>query len=588
MDKNNLDNLLSISEACKLLNCHPNSLRLWEKKGLIKSIRFGIRRDRKYSKEMLLKLINKEENIEALVLPSNYDISRIDMTGTFYEKLSPEALEENSDKLTKETINKFDFKKFIKKFNTQISYFSEKDFSNCKTISEKVLRVITSQKYRNGSFETINLEKYGGYFLGKIEYWVERNEPIQFMLPAMPFKIANPLKSSRRDADLAEVGSFCKFNEINLQIKKFYKPGATFTIFHDGHLYYRHFLHTKEDVDRYFNSLKRFVKELGLSEVIHLKNAFDELKHIKNFKKIYEEARIEMDNLWKSEKYNNEKIQKIIQSAKQNVNLSDILFKVLYRINFMEDWDLTPDERKMKKEINERSEKCAFEYMVVQHALEKAEFFNAIVPNGIRLTVHPKEGQIGVFMVKKRTHLLPWMGAGVLKNNGEVSVHYESELLSSGKYHPVYLKGEKYPFYYKEAETIYKGSDEFKNLFDSIVNGLKKKDFYWAFAFNSEYFDIEIRNLLANVHKKLAEKSIEDKAICKEEALSLLKQAYEDNQNIQIKATEKEIPSGIIILKDRVINLLWGETPSAFEIKTPEVVDSYKKYFKELWSKSQK
>lgn len=588
MNKNDLDNLLSISEACKLLNCHPNTLRLWEKKGLIKSIRFGIRRDRRYSKKILLKLINKEESLESLVLPSDYDMSRIDMTGTFYEKLSSEAVEENADKLIKETIKNFDFKKFIKKFNNQINYFSKNDFNKCKTTSEKVLRVITSQKYRNGSFETINLEKYGKGFLEKIDYWIEKKEPIHFMLPAMPFKIANPLKSSRRDADLAEIGSFCKFNEINLQIKKFYKPGATFTIFHDGHLYYRHFLHTKEDADRYFDSLKRFVKELGLAEVIKLKNAFEELKHIKNFKKIYDEARVEMTNLWKSEKYNNEKIQKIIQSAKQNVNLSDISFKVLYNINFMEDWDLSLDEKKIKKEINERSEKCAFEYMVVQHALEKADFFNAILPHGIRLTVHPKEGQIGIFMVKKKTHLLPWMGAGVLKNNGEVSVHYESELLSSGKYHPVYLKGEKYPFYYKEAETIYKGSEEFKRLFENIVNSLKKKDFYWAFAFNIEYLDIEIRNLLINVHQKLAEKSIEDKAICKKEALDLLEKTYGNNQNIQIKYTKKEIPSGIIILKDRVINLLWGETPSAFEIKTPEIVDGYKKYFKELWNENQK
>jgi len=586
MNKNNLENLLSISEACKLLNCHPNSLRLWEKKGLIKSIRFGIRRDRKYSKEMLLKLINKEENLETLILPSNYDMSRIDMTGTFYEKLNPKNVRENSNKFAKEIIREFNFDKFIKKFNAQISYFSEKDFSNCKTVSEKVLRVITSQKYRNGSFETINLEKYSGHFLEKIEYWIERDKPIHFMLPAMPFKVANPLKSSRRDADLAEVGSFCKFNEINLQIKKFYKPGVTFTIFHDGHLYYRHFLHTKEDANRYFESLKRFVEKLGLSQVIHLRNAFDELGNIKNFKKIYEEARAEMTNLWKSEKYNNKKIQKIVQSARQNVNLSDISLEVLYRINFLEEWDLTADEKKIKKEIDERSEKCAFEYMVVQHALEKADFFNVIVPNGIRLTVHPKEGQIGIFLVKKKTHLLPWMGAGVLKNNGEVSVHYESELLSSSKYHPVFLKGEKHPFYYKEAETVYKGLEEFRNLFDNIINNLKKKDFYWAFSFNSEYFDIEIRNLLLDIHKKLAEKSIEDKTICKKESVLLLERAYKNNQNIQIKSTDKEIPSGVIILEDRIINLLWGKVPSAFEIKTPEVAESYKKYFKQLWNEN--
>lgn len=583
MNTNNLENLLSISEACQLLNCHPNTLRSWEKKGLIKSIRFGIRRDRRYSKEMLLDLMNKGANIEALVLPSNFDLSRIDMTGTFYERLNPEAIEENINKLIGETIDRFDFKQFIKKFNSQISYLSEKDFSNCKTVSAKVLRIITSPKYRNGSLETINLAKYENLFLEKIEYWIKKNEPIQFMLPAMPFKIANPLKSSRRDADLAEVGSFCKLNEINLQISKIYKPGAIFTIFHDGHLYYRHFLHTKEDADKYYNSLKKFVRNLGLSEVIYLKDAADELQHIKNFKEIYEEARLEMTNLWKNEKYNNERIQKIIQSAKQNINLSDIPYQVLYHINFMEDWDLSLDEKKLKREINQRSEKCAFEYMVVQHALEKANFFKTILPNGIRLTVHPKEGQIGIFMVKKKTHLLPWMGAGVLKNNGEVSVHYESELLSSGKYYPVYIKGEKSPFYYKEAETIYKGAEEFAGLFENIISNIKKTDFYWAFAFNTEYFDPKVRKILVEVHNKLAEKSIEDKAICKKEALMLLEKTYNDNNNIKIIATDKEIPSGIIILKDRIINLLWGDEPSAFEIKTPEVVESYIKYFKELW-----
>ena len=587
MEENKLDNLLSISEACQLLNCHPNSLRLWEKKGLIKSIRFGIRRDRKYSKEMLLGLMNNEKNLEDTVLPSDYDISRIDMTGTYYEKISPDAVRGNSEKLTRETI-KFDFSKFIKRFNGQIKYFSEKDFNSCRTTSDKVLRVITSQKYRNGSYETINIDKYGVDFIKRIDYWIKRKEPISFMLPAMPFKIANPLKSSRRDADLAEVGTFCKFNEINLQIKKFYQPGATFTIFHDGHLYYRHFLHTKEDADRYYDSLKRFVKELRLSDVIYLRNAFDDIKRIDNFDKIYATARTEIKNLWKSEKYHNEKIQRIIQSAKQNVNLSDIPFNVLYRINTMEDWDLNADEKKVKEEINERSEKCAFEYMVAQHALEKADFFNAMIPNGIRLTVHPKEGQIGVYMVKKKTHLLPWMGVGVLKNNGEVSVHYESELLNNDKYHPVFLEGDQHPFYYKEAESVYRGSAEFKSLFDNIVNNLSQKDFYWAFAFNSEYLDLEIRHILADVHNKLAEKSVEDKAICRSEALPLLKQTYQDNHNIQIKGTNNEIPSGVIVLKDRIINLIWGDTPSAFEIKTPEVVDSYKNYFKEVWRQDQK
>jgi excisionase family DNA binding protein len=49
--------LLSMREACELLKVHPNTLRLWDKKGVLKAVRFGTRKDRKYKKEDVLKLL---------------------------------------------------------------------------------------------------------------------------------------------------------------------------------------------------------------------------------------------------------------------------------------------------------------------------------------------------------------------------------------------------------------------------------------------------------------------------------------------------------------------------------------------------
>lgn len=50
--------LLKLSEASELLNVHPNTLRKWDKNGTLKAIRFGVRGDRRYKKEQVLKLIN--------------------------------------------------------------------------------------------------------------------------------------------------------------------------------------------------------------------------------------------------------------------------------------------------------------------------------------------------------------------------------------------------------------------------------------------------------------------------------------------------------------------------------------------------
>lgn len=51
--------LLKLSEASHLLNVHPNTLRIWDKKGILKAVRFGVRGDRRYNFEELIKILNK-------------------------------------------------------------------------------------------------------------------------------------------------------------------------------------------------------------------------------------------------------------------------------------------------------------------------------------------------------------------------------------------------------------------------------------------------------------------------------------------------------------------------------------------------
>ncbi|MBI4050150.1 MAG: MerR family transcriptional regulator [Candidatus Doudnabacteria bacterium] len=53
-----LPELLTIRDATHLLNVHPNTLRNWEKEGLIKVIRIGKRKDRRYKKELIQKLMS--------------------------------------------------------------------------------------------------------------------------------------------------------------------------------------------------------------------------------------------------------------------------------------------------------------------------------------------------------------------------------------------------------------------------------------------------------------------------------------------------------------------------------------------------
>ena len=48
--------LLTIKEASRFMNVHPNTLRNWEKEGKISVVRIGSRRDRRFPKAGIWRL----------------------------------------------------------------------------------------------------------------------------------------------------------------------------------------------------------------------------------------------------------------------------------------------------------------------------------------------------------------------------------------------------------------------------------------------------------------------------------------------------------------------------------------------------
>ncbi len=59
--KDKMPELLTLKEACGILKCHPNTLRQWDNKGILIAVRFGERKDRRYRKEDILKLLNQKK-----------------------------------------------------------------------------------------------------------------------------------------------------------------------------------------------------------------------------------------------------------------------------------------------------------------------------------------------------------------------------------------------------------------------------------------------------------------------------------------------------------------------------------------------
>ncbi len=66
MKKKSLPGLLTITEVSQMLKAHPNTLRKWDKKGILKAVRIGQRRDRRYRKEDIMRLVSGRDQIKEL------------------------------------------------------------------------------------------------------------------------------------------------------------------------------------------------------------------------------------------------------------------------------------------------------------------------------------------------------------------------------------------------------------------------------------------------------------------------------------------------------------------------------------------
>jgi excisionase family DNA binding protein len=55
-----MEELLTLKEAAKILKVHPNTLRDWDKKGILKAVRIGIKKSMRYRKEDIEKFISQK------------------------------------------------------------------------------------------------------------------------------------------------------------------------------------------------------------------------------------------------------------------------------------------------------------------------------------------------------------------------------------------------------------------------------------------------------------------------------------------------------------------------------------------------
>lgn len=97
--------------------------------------------------------------------------------------------------------------------------------------------------------------------LAKIQGFLDRNEPIHFVLPAFPAKSPNPEKTVGRLPDLGEQLALRTLQTMCEEISDLYPPGARVTICSDGHVFSDLVEVKDEEVTRYHLAVGELIRE---------------------------------------------------------------------------------------------------------------------------------------------------------------------------------------------------------------------------------------------------------------------------------------------------------------------------------------
>jgi len=68
MDYSRNDTMLTIREACKLLNVHAHTLRRWNDQGILKAQRVGPRGDRRFSRIDIVALLRDTLDLKKTIV----------------------------------------------------------------------------------------------------------------------------------------------------------------------------------------------------------------------------------------------------------------------------------------------------------------------------------------------------------------------------------------------------------------------------------------------------------------------------------------------------------------------------------------
>jgi sugar-specific transcriptional regulator TrmB len=131
----------------------------------------------------------------------------------------------------------------------------------------------------------------------------------------------------------------------------------------------------------------------------------------------------------------------------------------------------------------------------------------------------------------------------------------------------------------QDAE-IFEGTKGIISMLNLLIENTKKGDEYLFFSVNVKEMNEEIQEFFQMYDAKRKAKGLNVKGLAPKD----LKKLFIKRKILKMNYVDFPIPSNISICNDKVAFFSWEEKPVGYLIKSKQIAEMYKKYFKDIWN----
>lgn len=272
-------------------------------------------------------------------------------------------------------------------------------------LAKRIFDVLTCKRYRRGPQKFVEGQDQEA-IIAQITDRIRLRQPVELILSFFGSKVQNQLKTFAEDGtevDLSEVASLLRFYEIARSVEVVYDFGAEVKIACDGRKYADSIGFSAEAGSGYFKNICLLAEYMGLGDHVKL---FDEAEHYPDDITERMESRLvqlrcryeqgDLDLIRFVEKL---RLSLAISIPQNGVALQQLSLAFSSQIPCSQLSQICRESYDLRQGLVDRSRNGALRYIAMYDVVKDAGIIESVAPNAIRATVHPKQGQIGLYAV---------------------------------------------------------------------------------------------------------------------------------------------------------------------------------------------